>query len=224
MSRRRSHGLVPAVALLLAVSLSASACAGLLGGAAPSASSEAPASSDAPATEGQIAEAAEGWGAAPQYVLTTSAAGFEAVPIAAGVFGPDGFSLQFSGTSGRTFMLSAVEGSMTADDCAAVPVLDVGGAEAGGPVTCGQEDGAFRRTAAEVEEYVVLHDDALVRISGSTADHDALREAAANVRVPTSGELAALVAGTPRDPGPPAERGDLPPGDGAPDNSVGLGG
>ena len=222
MSRRRAWGRAPAVVVLLATSLSLSACAGLLGGADP-----AP-SSDAPATEAQIAAAARTWGAAPAYVLTTSAAGFEAVPIAAGVFGPDGFSLQFGGTSGRTFMLSAVAGAMTADDCAEGAVLGVGGGEVGGPVTCAEEDGAFRRTAGDAEEYVVVRDDALVRVSGSRADHDALREAAANVRPPTSGELTALVAGTPRgtpgDAGPPGERGDLPPGDGAPDNSVGAGG
>lgn len=220
MSCRRGRGLVLTVAVLPVVCLSVSACAGLTGGTEPAPSG----SSDAPATEEQIAEAAQAWGAAPRYVLTTSAAGFEAVPIAAGVLGSDGFSLQFSGGSGRTFMLSAVEGSMTAGDCGEGTVMDVGGGEVGGPVTCTKEGGAFRRTAGDAEEYVVLCDGALVRVSGSAADHEVLREAAANIRPPTSGELAALVAGTPRDQGPPVERGDLPPGDGAPDNSVGAGG
>lgn len=219
MSRRRAWSLAPAVVVLLATGLSLSACAGLLGGADP-----AP-SSDAPASQGEISAAADAWGAAPRYVLTTSAGGFAAVPMGAGVYGSDGFSVLFGSEAGHAFMLSAVEGSMTADDCATTPVLGVGGEESGGPVACVEEDGALRRTAGEAEEYAVVRDDdVLVRVSGNVADHDALREAAASVRVPTSGELAALVDGTPRDPGPAVERGDLPPGDGAPDNSVGAGG
>ncbi len=220
MSRRHARGPLPAVVVLTVsatVCLAVSACAGLTGGPGAEAS-------DGPASEGEIAAAAEAWGAAPRYVLTTSADGFAAVPIAAGVYGADGFSLHFSSEGGRAFMLSAVGGSMSAQDCATMPVLGVGGEESGGPVTCVEEDGAFRRTAGEGEEYAVVRDGVLVRVSGSAADHDALREAVANVRVPTSAELTALVEGTPRDPSPPTERGDLPPGDGAPDNSVGLGG
>lgn len=220
MSRRHARGPLPAVVALTlgaTVCLALSACAGLTGAATGD-------PSDGPATQDEIAAAAEVWGAAPRYVLTTSADGFAAVPIAAGVYGADGFSLHFGSEAGHAFMLSAVAGSMSADDCATTPVLGVGGEESDGPVTCVEEDGAFRRTAGEAEEYAVVQDGVLVRLSGSAADHDALREAAANVRVPTGAELAALVDGTPRDSGPALERGDLPPGDGAPDNSVGAGG
>ncbi|MFE5337693.1 hypothetical protein ACFQ8E_17395 [Isoptericola sp. NPDC056573] len=224
MSRRHARALAPAVVALLAVGLSVSGCADPAGDSGPSSSGV----SDAPATGEQVAEAAELWGAAPQYVLTTTAVGFEAVPSAAGVFGADGFSVQFGGRAGHTFMFSAVEGAMIADDCATVAVMDVGGGEVGGPVTCVEEDGALRRTAGDAEEYAVVRDGVLVRVSGSSADHEALREAAGNVHVPTGGELAALVEGTPVDPGAvdpgTVERGDLPPGDGAPDNSVDAGG
>ncbi|MEU2201732.1 hypothetical protein [Isoptericola sp. NPDC019482] len=220
MSRRHARGPLPAVVALTVSAtgcLALSACAGLTGAATAG-------PSDGPATQGEIAAAAEAWGAAPRYVLTTSAEGFAAVPMAAGVYGAEGFSLHFGSESGHAFMLSAVEGSMSADDCPTTPVLGVGEEESDGPVTCVEEDGAFRRTAGEAEEYAVVRDGALVRVSGSAVDHDALRAAAANVRTPTSAELAALVEGTPRDPDPQLERGDLPPGDGAPDNSVGAGG
>lgn len=221
MSPRRARSLASAAVVLLTLS----ACAGLTGNASPTPSS----SSDAPASLEEIAAAADRWGSAPQHVLTTSAAGFEAVPIAAGVYGADGFSLVFGAPAGGAFLLTAVGGAMSADDCADGAVTDVSGGELDGPVTCTPEDGAFRRTAGEAEEYVVVRDDVLVRISGSAADHDALHEAAGNVRVPTHDELDALVEGTPSDPGGTGgtggtERGDLPPGDGAPDNSVGAGG
>ncbi|MFI2102570.1 hypothetical protein ACH436_04720 [Isoptericola sp. NPDC019693] len=222
MNRRRARGGVPAVvalpvALPVALTVALSGCAGLTGAASPDASA-------GPASQDEVAEAADAWGADPRYVLTTTADGFAVVPTAAGVYGADGFSVHFGGAAGRAFMLSAVGGSMTVDDCATVPVLGVGGEEREGPVTCVEDDGAFRRTAGDAEEYAVVRDGALVRVSGSAADHDALREAAANVRVPTSEELAALADSTPGAGGPAVERGDLPPGDGAPDNSVGAGG
>lgn len=228
MSPRRARSLAPAAVVAL---LTLSACAGLTGNASPSPSSSAP-SSDGPASPEEIAAAADRWGSAPQYVLTTSAAGFEAVPLAAGAYGADGFSLVFGAPTGGAFLLTAVGGAMSADDCADGAVTDVSGGGLDGSVTCTPEDGAFRRTAGDAEEYVVVRDDVLVRVSGSAADHDALREAAGNVRVPTHDELAALVEGTPSDPGGTGgtggvggtERGDLPPGDGAPDNSVGAGG
>ncbi|SKC82732.1 hypothetical protein [Krasilnikoviella flava] len=180
-----------------------------------------------PAASQDVADAAARWGSAPQYVLTTSADGFEPVPMAAGAYGTDGFSLIFSDAStGGTFLLTAVGGAMRADDCTGEPITDASGGSVAGAVTCAEDGELLRRTSGEAEEYVVVRDDVLVRVSGLAADHDALREAAGNVRVPTSAELTDLLAEAPPAPGdqPPVERGDLPPGDGAPDNGVGAGG
>jgi len=190
----------------------------------PSAGPGGSASTAPPADPDELAAAAAGWGAAPQYVLTTTAAPFAAVPMAAGVYGADGFSLVFSdpATAG-TFLLSATGTTVSADDCPRVPLLSVTGGEVGGTITCTQDGDLLERASGEALEYVVLHDDVTVRLSGEAADRDALREAALNVRVPTHDELTALTAGTPGGGSAP-ERGDLPPGDGAPDDSVGAGG
>ncbi|MCK9793766.1 hypothetical protein M1843_08425 [Isoptericola sp. 4D.3] len=204
MSPRRALGPLPAVAAVLAVA----ACA------APS----------EPADPAEVADAAARWGAAPQHVLTTSAEGFEAVPMAAGAYGADGFSLAFSdAATGSTFLLTSVGGTMTAEDCADGPLTDTSGGSVEGAVTCAEDGELLHRTAGEAEEYVVVRDGSVVRVSGTRADHDALREAAEGVRVPTSAELTDLVAEAPPAQ-EPVERGDLPPGDGAPDNSVGVGG
>ncbi|MFE6970030.1 hypothetical protein [Isoptericola sp. NPDC057653] len=213
MSLRRARTL-PAVVALLALG----ACGSPSGGPGGSSSTAPPADPD------EVAAAAAGWGAAPQYVLTTSAEPFAAVATAAGVYGADGFSLVFSdpATAGA-FLLSATGNAMTADDCPRVPLLSVTGDEVAGPVTCTDDGDLLERAAGDALEYVVQREDATVRLSGEAADGDALKEAARNVRVPSHDELAALTAGTPGG-GNPLERGDLPPGDGAPDNSVGAGG
>ncbi|MGW8567626.1 hypothetical protein [Isoptericola sp. NPDC055881] len=178
-----------------------------------------------PASSQEVADAAARWGARPQYVLTTSAEGFEPVAMAAGAYGTDGFSLIFSdAATGSIFLLTAVGGQMSVDDCSAAPLTDTGGGSVEGPVSCVEEGELLRRTSGDAEEYVQARDEVLVRVSGLTADHDALREAAGNVRVPTSQELDDLLAEAPPGDQAPVERGDLPPGDGAPDNGVGAGG
>ncbi len=216
MSRRRHRRWVPILAL-----------AALTGCAQPV----------EPAADAALAAAAAAWHVAPEHVLTTSVDGFEPAPQSAGVYGSDGFSLAFADASaGRLLMLTAVGGHVSEADCPEVPVVTTTGAAADGAVECTADGELFFRSAGETLEYALERDGVLVRVSGTGVGRDVLRSAAEHVRVPSADELAVLRPPAPDDvPTPPGdapalpgdapvEREDLPPGDGAPDNSVGTGG
>ena len=77
--------------------------------------------------------------------------------------------------------------------------------------------------AVELRCTVPVDGAAQVVLAGEGVNADTLRAVAETVRVPSPDDLARLFADV-RAPEGPVERGDLTPGDGAPDNSVGVGG
>lgn len=172
-------------------------------------------------------------GVAPDLVRVTEVPGFRLAQQSVGVYGADGFSSSYrSRKSGARIDLLVDRGTLTADNCARLPV----GQDSGAPVTCEPDGSAWYRTAAGQHEYAVLEDGLVVRVGGDTATvaRGVLRAAAGTVRPPTDAELAFLLpppppgAGAGTDTGTggggePVERGDLPPaGDGAPNNDVGT--
>ncbi|WP_125206578.1 MULTISPECIES: hypothetical protein [Isoptericola] len=220
-------------AVLGAVALTAG-CAEMLG--------NADADTDEPADPATLAERAEYYGVPPGLVLMVD--GFVPAPGGGGAYGADGYAavlVEDAEESTDVVMLSAVPGTIDAATCPELPVLTTTGTTAQGTVECSADGATFSRTAGTWHDYAVERDGAVVRISSDGVEPDVLRAALESVRVPTVGELDTILppmtppspsgeAGSPSrppttSPSPsPVERGDLPPGDGAPDNSVGLGG
>lgn len=243
MNRRRTIWTTCAAAAVLTLA----GCADLIGGssAEPSGPAE-PSASAGPADPATIAERAAYYGVVPEQVLTVDVEGLTAISHAGGAYGADGYSAVFSDVAaGDAVMLSAMTGEISAQTCPDLPV-HTADSTSEGPVGCTVDGEAFHRTAGEAQEYAVQRDDAVVRVSGTGVDPEVLRAALESVRVPTAEELDTLLPpapsstassspgsgtgdgapGTGTDGGVegPVERGDLPPGDGAPDNSVGVGG
>lgn len=139
-------------------------------------------------------------GIAPELIRVTDIDGFTVATQSVGVSGDDGVGAFYVADAG-TVMLRTSRGA-TPD---AVPCPDL--ADDADALLC------------EVE-----HDGAFVTFEGDGVTADVLRAAGASVRVPAGDELAALFVDLPTQPEGPVERGDLPEGDRAPDNSVGVGG
>jgi hypothetical protein len=159
--------------------------------------------SSEPASRDAIAARAEPAGIAPELVHVTSVDGFDLMTQSVGVMGSDGMSAVYlRQDDGATLLLTtAREPAPDVAPCADLP--DV---------------------AEPVLRCVVERADAAVQIDAEGVEPSTLREAGEAVRVPTPGELERLFADVRPVQGPPVERGDLPPGDGAPDNEPGPGG
>ena len=196
--------------LAAAVGLTATACAtGVVG--AP-----------APADPARIAEIATDLGIAPDLVFTTEVDGYDLAPQSVGASNSDGMSATwFNASTAAMLTLRTDRGELTPETCEALPLgeaVDV-------PVTCAEEQGVWHRAAGDVHEYVAVHGDALIRVSGVDAPPADLLAAAQAAHVPSAAELALLFSDAPARPTTPVERGDLPEnGDGAPIDPTGPGG
>lgn len=161
-----------------------------------------------PASREAVAAQAGPAGIAPELVLVTTVDGFELMTQSVGVVGDDGMSAVYlRWDDGATLTLTtAREPAPGVARCADVTDADL--PDAADPVLrCGVERrGAFAQLDAEGVEPATL------------------RAAGEAVRVPTTRELGRLFADVQPVQGPPVERGDLPPGDRAPDNEPGPGG
>ncbi|UCN14478.1 hypothetical protein LFM56_16700 [Cellulomonas iranensis] len=143
-----------------------------------------------------------GAGVARDLVRVTEVDGFTVATQSVGVSGDEGFGAAYVGTEGQRVLLRT---SRAADPTVgACDDLTHDGADT---LRCGVE-----------------HEGVHVTLEGDGVDAATLRAAAAAVRVPSGRELAALVVDLPDVGDQPVERGDLPPGDGAPRNDVGEGG
>lgn len=142
-------------------------------------------------------------GIAPELVRVTSVDGFDLMTQSVGVLGDDGMSAVYlRRTDGATVALTtARDPAPGVSPCADLP-------DALGPVL-----------RCHVE-----HAGTVVQLDGDGVEPSTLRAAGEAARVPTPGELDLLFADVQPVQGPPVERGDLPPGDGAPDNEPGPGG
>lgn len=143
-----------------------------------------------------------GAGVARDLVRVTDVDGFTVATQSVGVSGDDGLGAFLVGPDGAQLLLRT---SRTADPTA-VACADLTDDDAD-PLRCGVE-----------------HEGVHVTFEGDGVDAATLRAAGAAVRVPSGRELAALVVDLPEVGDQPVERGDLPPGEGAPRNDVGEGG
>ncbi|MFG3154778.1 hypothetical protein ACGF7W_22325 [Streptomyces sp. NPDC048219] len=177
----------------------------------------------ASAPSAELENRAQALGIAPELVYVTGSPGLTLAQQSVGVLGDDGFSATYLTGSGALVRLSVDRGSMTEDTCPGLPVGD----STGGRATCERDADAWYRTGGGQHEYALPENGHVVRLS---ADADAvprevLREAAESVHRPDAAEAADTLPSPRPAATAPVERGDLPPvGDGAPDNSVGLGG
>ncbi|MFD8201073.1 hypothetical protein [Streptomyces sp. NPDC059701] len=191
--------------------------------AAASAAAASARAEDAPLVPGELEERAGALGIAPELVYVTRAPGLTLAQQSVGVLGDDGFSAVYLTGTGAQVRLSVERGSMTGETCPGRPVGD----GTAGRATCERDAEAWYRTGGGQHEYALPKNGHVVRLSaGSDAvTRDALREAAVSVHRPDAAEAAATLPSPRPAAGTPVERGDLPPvGDGAPDNSVDMGG
>ncbi|MET9773635.1 hypothetical protein ABZ023_05110 [Streptomyces sp. NPDC006367] len=191
--------------------------------ATASAESASAAAEEPVLTPGELENRAEALGIAPELVYVTRVTGLTLARQSVGVLGDDGFSAVYLTGSGAQVRLSVERGSMTEDTCPDLPAGD----GTGGRATCERDAEAWYRTGGGQHEYALPKNGHVVRLSAEAGavPRDVLREAAVSVHRPDAAEAAATLPSPRPAATAPVERGDLPPeGDGAPDNSVGIGG
>ncbi|MGD9485575.1 hypothetical protein WDH52_20380 [Streptomyces sp. TRM70308] len=151
------------------------------------------------------------------HVYLTEADGYELAEQSVGVYGDDGFSAHYaSAGAGAMFQLTVVRGELTCER----PGIEGGT----GTVTCEEDGDLLYRTAQGAHEYARAEEGRVVRVSAASAtDRETLRSAAESAHQATPTELDALLPPLTDAPAP-VERGDLPPGDGAPQDPPMVGG
>lgn len=162
--------------------------------------------SGTPASPDEIARRSEPVGIAADLVYTADVDGFSLAVGSVGPYADEG--------------MSAIWTRPADDGLQVVTLLTTRAAEPGLAPCAELADVAG---ATELRCTVAMADDAHVTLAGEGVDGGTLRAVAETVRVPSPSDLGRLFADV-RMPEGPVERGDLPPGDGAPDNSVGVGG
>ncbi|GAA4726044.1 membrane protein [Isoptericola chiayiensis] len=236
--------------VVLAVAMATTGCAEAVGTAGADGTATPDPQADAPAGPELLADRAAYHGIRPELVLMVD--GYRPAPGGGGAYGADGYAAVLVAVLPEgerpdedtdVVLLAAEPGPIDLATCPAIPVLTPTGAAADGMVECAADGDMFARTAGTWRGYAVQRDAAVVRLDGEDVEAGALRDALDSLRVPTVGELDVILPPPPAPPSPtasdgttptptststpspgPVERGDLPPGDGAPDNSVGLGG
>ncbi len=157
----------------------------------PSAPASGPAASATP-DQAEVDARVRALGVAPELVYVTDVSGYTPARQSVGVNGDDGFSVSYTAEDGAVLTLFVDR----------VPPA---------PADCPGD-----------EECVVPEKGRVVRLRGEKVPRSVLRAAARAVHRPSAAELAALLPDPRPDftDGVPVQRGDLPPGGGAPDNSV----
>ncbi|MBT0993794.1 hypothetical protein KIN34_05780 [Cellulomonas sp. DKR-3] len=155
-----------------------------------------------PADEAEIAELSVPAGVAPELVYVLDGEDLVLAGQSVGVSGDDGLSAAYVRESDAATVLLRTE--RDASDPSLAACADLPDA---GPPRC-----------------VVERGDVRVVLEGDGVDVATLRTAAGTVRVPDASTLRALFADVPAAPDAPTERGDLPPGDGAPVDPPAAGG
>ena len=140
-------------------------------------------------------------GIARDLVYVTDVDGFDLAVQSVGVSGDEGMSAAYVSPAGTVLLRTSRAAGEQAPACAQL-----------------EDDGV----GASCE---VVADGVHVLLEGDGVDAATLRAAGGAVRPARDGELATLFSELPTPPeGEPVERGDLPGGDGAPDNDPGPGG
>ncbi|MFJ8544793.1 hypothetical protein ACIRFH_22730 [Streptomyces sp. NPDC093586] len=207
--------------LLLLPPLLLTACGTQRAADGPAAVAASAETASAPSEE--LENRAQALGIAPELVYVTRTPGLTLAQQSVGVLGDDGFSATYLTGSGALVRLSVERGSMTEDSCRSLPAGD----STGGRAVCERDTEAWYRTGGGQHEYALPKNGHVVRLSAETAavPREVLREAAGSIHRPDTAEAAATLPSPRPAATAPVERGDLPPeGDGAPDNSVDMGG
>ncbi|MFE7412223.1 hypothetical protein [Streptomyces laurentii] len=152
----------------------------------------------------------------PKHVYVTEADGFTLARQSAGVMGDDGFQATYVAPDGTQITLTAERGTFGDKECAATARGD----------RCTAEKPGWYRVSAERHTYIRAEDGVRIEVGAPpTVRKDLLRAAAEHAHRADDRELDGVLPEKPAGGWQPVERGDLPPvGDGAPDNSVGVGG
>jgi hypothetical protein len=149
----------------------------------------------------EIATWSQPAGIAPELVFVTDLDGFELATQSVGITAGDGMSAAYVRGAGIVMLTTWRDPDPSAVPCAELP------------------DSPQAAPRCSVER-----GDAHILLEGQDVDPATLRAAGEAVRVPRANELAHLFSDVPV-PGPPVERGDLPPaGDGAPLDPPAAGG
>ncbi|MFF3842091.1 hypothetical protein [Streptomyces sp. NPDC001930] len=202
---RTGSRLAPLALLPLALALAVTGCGTETPGSRPT---PGPAELDARARWAQTDK---------DHVYVTEAEGFEASRMASGVIGDDGFQVTYLRKDGVRLTVSAERRPFSEKECAA--------ANTAGPDGCVRDGARWYLRSAGQHAYVHAENGLRVEVAAPlTVDRKALQGAAERAHRADAAELDAVLPER-TDGGQPVERGDLPPvGDGAPDNSVGVGG
>ncbi|WP_077797860.1 hypothetical protein [Streptomyces sp. JHA26] len=191
--------------------------------AAASAEAASAAAEEVFLTPNELRNRAEALGIAPELVYVTRTSDLTLARQSVGVLGDDGFSATYLvDGSGALLRLSVERGSMTEGTCRSLPVGD----DTGGRAVCERDGEAWYRTGGGQHEYALPKNGHVVRLSAEDdVPREVLDRAAEAVHRPDAAEAAATLPSPRPAATAPVERGDLPPfGDGAPDNSVDMGG
>ncbi|MFG2112625.1 hypothetical protein ACGFRB_08305 [Streptomyces sp. NPDC048718] len=150
------------------------------------------------------------------HVYVTEIEGFTLARQSVGVMGDDGFQATYVAKDGTQVTLGADRGTFTDQDCAASPKS----------APCAPEKPGWYRTSDGQHTYIRVEDGVRITLGAPlTVGKDRLRAAAERAHRADARELDDVLPEKPAGGGAPVQRGDLPAeGDGAPDNSVGVGG
>ncbi|MFI0038067.1 hypothetical protein ACH4NS_21630 [Streptomyces mutabilis] len=190
--------------------------------AAASAAAASEAAEEVFLTPDELENRAKAMGVDPELVYVMRVPEFPLAQQSVGVLGDDGFSATYVAASGAMIRLSVERGEITEATCRSRPVGDTSDER----TTCEFDAGMWYRTWGGRHEYVLPKNGHAVRLSAEAdaVSRAVLRDATGDVHRPDAAEAAATLP-SPRPDTTPVERGDLPEfGDGAPDNSVDIGG
>lgn len=157
---------------------------------------------------------------APELIYVTEADSYRLAHQSVGVYGADGFSSHYASDRDRAMFQLAVDRGTS--ECTQRGI----GADTG-TVTCEEDGDLLYRQKPDSHEYARAEDGHVVRVSSrkDSTDRETLREAAEAAHRAEGSNLDSVLPPPPDLPRVPVKRGDMPEhGDGAPDNSVGVGG
>lgn len=148
-------------------------------------------------------------------IYVASIPGYAPAVQSVGDDGDGGFQEAYAGPDGKVVQLRVERGTVTDANCPQGGINGFGN----GATTCERDGAAWYRTTPDAHEYALNLDGRVLRINSSLkeADRATLRAAVRAAHLADDRELDETLPPL-REYQGPTERGDLPPGDGAPDN------
>ncbi|MGW1198005.1 hypothetical protein ACWD4B_19525 [Streptomyces sp. NPDC002536] len=148
-------------------------------------------------------------------IYVASMPGFVPAVMSVGDDGNGGFQEAYAGPDGKVVWLRVERGTVTDANCTQGGISVIGD----GTTTCERDGAAWYRTMSGAHEYALNLDGRVLRVTSSLkeADRATLRAAVRSAHLADDRELDETLPPL-REYQGPTERGDLPPGGGAPDN------